>query len=77
MIFRRCGTPGYISPEIIRYISSQTPRFSSKSDIYSAGIIFYILIIGVNPFAGKNFKEILSKNKTGTIGIEYFFFIII
>jgi serine/threonine protein kinase len=40
-IYPRCGTPGYVAPEIIRYNGS-TP-YGSKVDIFSAGVIFYVL----------------------------------
>lgn len=67
-IFRRCGTPGYISPEVIRLHSGQTPRFSAKSDVYSAGVVLYTLVTGANPFKGKNFREVLQRNKAGHVG---------
>ena len=46
-IDRKCGTPGYISPDVIR-----EGNVSSVSDIFSAGIIFHILLTGRPLFVG-------------------------
>ncbi len=40
-LFKRCGTPGYIAPEIILLGSNK--KYSEKCDIFSAGVIFYHL----------------------------------
>ena len=40
-LFRRCGTPGFVAPEIIS--NKIGVLYNSKCDIFSAGIIFYIL----------------------------------
>lgn len=42
MLFTRCGTPGFVAPEIINYEKS-FPIYNEKCDIFSAGVIFYIL----------------------------------
>jgi serine/threonine protein kinase len=38
MIYSRCGTPGYVAPEIFK-----TEGYDSKCDIFSAGCILYYL----------------------------------
>jgi len=40
-IYRRCGTPGFVAPEIIKLNKGEI--YDSKCDVFSAGIIFYIL----------------------------------
>lgn len=62
-LFKRCGTPGYVAPEIINAPSNENIHYSPKCDVFSAGIIFYILLTGKSPFDGKSFQEILNQNK--------------
>jgi serine/threonine protein kinase len=42
------GNPGYLSPE--QYTGSAIDR---RTDVFSAGIVFYELLTGVHPFAGQ------------------------
>lgn len=37
-LFVRCGTPGYVAPEVLNDL-----EYNCKSDIFSAGVIFYIM----------------------------------
>jgi serine/threonine protein kinase len=52
----RCGTPGYVAPEILKTI-----EYDEKVDIFSAGIIFYNLVTGKNLIKGKSLNEVLIK----------------
>ncbi len=54
-LFKRCGTPGYVAPEIINSSSSDNRKFTPKVDVFSAGVIFYILFCSRSPFKGKSF----------------------
>lgn len=45
-LFRRCGTPGYVSYEIINSSQNSNEKFTPQVDVYSLGIIFYILAVG-------------------------------
>lgn len=49
-LFKRCGTPGYVAPEILR-----DKPYDCKADVYSLGIIFYIILTGRIPFNGKSY----------------------
>ena len=40
-LFLKCGTPGYIAPEV--FLASQKKKYNEKCDIYSLGIILYIM----------------------------------
>lgn len=62
-LFKRCGTPGFVAPEVINAPSNENIHYDPKCDIFSAGVIFFILLTERSPFDGKSFKEILQKNK--------------
>jgi serine/threonine protein kinase len=44
VVMKRCGTPGFIAPEIINFRKG-LPFYDKKCDVYSLGIIFYILLV--------------------------------
>lgn len=60
----RCGSPGYVAPEIL-----EDRGYDEKSDVFSAGVILYVLLTGRPVFRGYNLNEILLKNKN--CEIEY------
>lgn len=51
LLGKKCGTAGYLAPEILRGFSA-----SPKSDIFSLGSIFYNLITGSMLFEGRHEK---------------------
>jgi calcium/calmodulin-dependent protein kinase I len=53
-----CGSAGYIAPEIL-----QGKPYNSKADLYSAGIILYIMLTGSFPFEDGESIESISKKK--------------
>ena len=44
-LYKRCGTPGYVAPEIVN-ADSNDPHFrsNSKCDAFSVGVIMYLLL---------------------------------
>lgn len=54
------GMPEYVAPEIIN-----EEGVSFGTDMWSVGIITYILLSGVSPFRGINDRETLTKIKEG------------
>ncbi|CAD8174344.1 unnamed protein product [Paramecium pentaurelia] len=68
-LYKRCGTPGFVAPEILKY-NDQIPFYNEKCDIFSAGVIFYFMVTGVQPFNGSEYKEILKSNKAGHIDFD-------
>lgn len=54
------GTPNYIAPEII---GAKTTH-SFEVDVWSLGVIVYILLVGNPPFMSKNIKETYRKIRT-------------
>ena len=49
------GTPSYIAPEVIK------GEYSEACDIWSAGVVLYVLLSGFFPFYGKCRGDILKK----------------
>lgn len=49
-IFYRCGTPGYVAPEIISYQKGE--KLTTKCDIFSLGCILHILLVKRPLFEG-------------------------
>jgi len=67
-IYVRCGTPGFIAPEII-YHTGRSGQ-SCISDIFSLGVVAHILATGNNPFVGRNCHESLAKNNAALIKLS-------
>lgn len=61
-LFVRCGTPGYVAPEIIN-IKDMTIKSLPISDVFSAGCIFYYIIFNRHLFMGKSGQEIINLNR--------------
>lgn len=55
-----CGTPGYYAPEIIRKLP-----YDSKCDIWSLGVVAYILLCGFPPFYEENQVDEMRKILSG------------
>eukprot|EP00514_Thraustochytrium_sp_LLF1b_P008722 CAMPEP_0184555168 /NCGR_PEP_ID=MMETSP0199_2-20130426/36872_1 /TAXON_ID=1112570 /ORGANISM="Thraustochytrium sp., Strain LLF1b" /LENGTH=368 /DNA_ID=CAMNT_0026951423 /DNA_START=117 /DNA_END=1220 /DNA_ORIENTATION=+ len=54
-IFGACGSPAYVAPEVLDGVHSE------KCDIWSTGVILYILLSGKMPFTGNSDEEILAQ----------------
>ena len=59
----RCGTPGYVAPEIL--IAGKHESYSSMVDMFSTGVVLYTILCGYEPFYGVTDKELVLANKTG------------
>jgi hypothetical protein len=55
------GTPAYMSPEQIT-----GKELTTKSDIYSLGLVLYEIFTGKQVFEGSTLNELLRKHKTAT-----------
>lgn len=58
------GTPYYIAPEVLN------KKYDSKCDIWSLGVITFILLSGIPPFNGKDDDEIFARIKRGNFSFE-------
>ena len=55
-----CGTPNYISPEVITNKS-----YGLSTDLWSLGCIMYALLTGTPPFECPSVQDTLLKIKSG------------
>jgi len=55
-----CGTPGYVAPEILKQ-----QKYDSQVDLWSIGVILYILLCGFPPFVEKNLKALYKIIREG------------
>lgn len=50
-LVRKCGTPEYVAPEVF------SNSYNEKCDMWSFGVILYIMLMGEMPFKGKTSME--------------------
>lgn len=56
----QCGTPGYVAPEIL-----EGKAYDTQADMWSLGVIVYILLGGYPPFIEQNQRELFRKIRKG------------
>ena len=56
------GSPVYMPPEALN-----SNKYSHKSDIWAIGVIFYEMLTGATPWAGRTEAELKVKIKTISI----------
>merc|ERR1712099_48673 len=65
-----CGTPHYLSPEVINAfqlrqdgVNGQTAMYGKTVDMWSLGVILYVMLSGVPPFEDEDlYDQILQAN---------------
>ncbi|CAD8067852.1 unnamed protein product [Paramecium primaurelia] len=60
--YKKYGTPGYIAPEVLNL-----KIYNEKIDIFSAGVVAYILLTQQPLFSGNTISAILNQNTAGRI----------
>ena len=53
-LFYRCGTPGYVAPEIITL--TENGHVNTECDMFSMGVIFHILLTRKPLFEGTKYE---------------------
>jgi calcium-dependent protein kinase len=61
---KEVGTAYYIAPEVINL------HYTEKCDMWSIGVILYIMISGRPPFDGRTETEILQNVKVGSYDLS-------
>eukprot|EP00277_Geminigera_cryophila_P019852 CAMPEP_0179490028 /NCGR_PEP_ID=MMETSP0799-20121207/65210_1 /TAXON_ID=46947 /ORGANISM="Geminigera cryophila, Strain CCMP2564" /LENGTH=504 /DNA_ID=CAMNT_0021306133 /DNA_START=15 /DNA_END=1529 /DNA_ORIENTATION=- len=64
-----CGTPGYMAPEIVDEHNSV--GYGVAADMWSLGVVLYVLLTGRPPFAGESDKESLQLSLLGQYDETY------
>lgn len=63
------GSPLNMAPDILHALADEkwrsNLRYDEKADIYSIGVIMFILLIGKAPFNAGDYKDLFSKVNTG------------
>ena len=57
LLHTTCGTPAYVAPEVI----NRKGYDGVKSDIWSCGVVLYVLLAGYLPFHDSNLMELYRK----------------
>eukprot|EP00053_Salpingoeca_punica_P015134 m.138494 g.138494 ORF g.138494 m.138494 type:complete len:368 (+) comp16631_c0_seq1:575-1678(+) len=55
-----CGTPGYVAPEVL-----MRKEYNEKADMWSLGIIAYILLCGYPPFFDEDDRKVMQLTLKG------------
>ncbi|CAD8079716.1 unnamed protein product [Paramecium primaurelia] len=61
---QKLGTPYYIAPEVLK------KKYDEKCDLWSCGVILYILLCGYPPFDGKTEDKIMEKVSKGVYSFD-------
>lgn len=64
MMTAKAGTPYYVSPQVLQ------GKYDKSCDVWSCGVIMYIMLSGYPPFYGDTDAEVLAKVKTGNFAFN-------
>jgi serine/threonine protein kinase len=59
-----CGTPGYVSPELLNQ------KYGKETDLWSIGVITYVMLCGYPPFYSDSTTGLYNKIKRGQYNFD-------
>jgi len=59
----RLGSPDTVAPDVL------SGRYSTPADIWSAGVLIYMMLSAMPPFTGNTDREVLAKVQKGTYSL--------
>lgn len=62
LLLKKCGSPGYIAPEILR-----NEAYDYKIDIFSIGVVMFVLLHGRLPFDSDSLEKTMNNNLKGKV----------
>ncbi|WVZ72748.1 hypothetical protein U9M48_021162 [Paspalum notatum var. saurae] len=69
LLHTTCGTPAYVAPEII----NKKGYDGAKADIWSCGVILFVLLAGYLPFHDANLVDMYRKISRGDVKYPHWF----
>lgn len=65
----RCGTPGFVAPEIL--LTGANGGYGNKVDVFSAGVTLYVMLAGYEPFYGESDAELIKANREAKVDFPH------
>mmetsp|Transcript_13511 Transcript_13511/g.44109 ORF Transcript_13511/g.44109 Transcript_13511/m.44109 type:complete len:219 (+) Transcript_13511:613-1269(+) len=58
-----CGTPDYVAPEVLTWYDDdeQGTPYGKGSDLWSMGVLLYVILSGCSPFSADEEEELLQQ----------------